>query len=56
MYLHVNRGMEPPLKDNNIVTAESARIHGDGLIEAYVRGKLFMIFVFKRNNNFAPEP
>ena len=55
-YLHVSRGLEPPLRENNVVVAQGARIRGDGRIEAYVRGKLFMVFVFKRNKNFAPEP
>ncbi len=55
LYLHVGRGLEPPLKEEHIVTAEGERIRGTGRIEAYVRGKLFMIFVFKRNRNFGPE-
>ena len=55
VYLHVGRGLEPPLKEEHIVTAEGERIRGAGRIEAYVRGKLFMVFVFKRNKNFAPE-
>jgi len=55
LYLHVGRGLEPPLKEENIVVAEGERIRGVGRIEAYVRGKLFMIFIFKRNKNVAPE-
>ena len=55
MYLHVGRGLEPPLKEEHIVTAEGENVRGAGRIEAYVRGKLFMVFVFKRNKNFAPE-
>jgi hypothetical protein len=55
-YLHVSRGFEPPLREDNIVVAQGARVRGDGRMEAYVRGKLFMVFIFKRNQNFAPEP
>jgi hypothetical protein len=56
LYLHISRGLEPQLNDQNIVTAEGLRTRGEGRIEAYVRGKLFMIFIFKRNKNFNPEP
>ena len=55
LYLHVGRGLEPPLKEENIVVAEGERIRGAGRIEVYVRGKLFMVFKFKRNKNVAPE-
>ena len=55
LYLHVGRGLEPPLKEEHIVTAEGERVRGAGRIEAYVRGRLFMVFVFERNRNFAPE-
>ena len=54
-YLQISRGLEPPLKEENIVTAEGERMRGAGRVEAYVRGKLFMVFVFVRNRNFAPE-
>ena len=53
--LHVSRGLEPELKEENIVTAEGERVRGAGRIEAYVRGRLFMVFLFGRNKNFAPE-
>ncbi len=55
MYLHVGRGREPQLREENIVTAEGERVRGAGRIEAYVRGKLFMVCVFKRNRNLGPE-
>ena len=56
IYLLISRGMEPPLKEENIVTAHGERAHGPGRIDAYVRGKLFMVFVFKPNKNFSPGP
>jgi len=55
LYLHVGRGLEPQLKEEHVVTAEGEQVRGAGRIEAYVRGKLFMVFVFERNKNFAPE-
>lgn len=54
-YLHVGRGLEPPFEEEHIVTAEGERVRGAGRVEAYVRGKLFMVFMFGRNKNFAPE-
>ena len=56
-YLPVNPGLNrQPISDENIVTAYGERVRGKGRIEAYVRGRLFMVFVFMRNKNFAPEP
>lgn len=56
MYLLISRGLEPALQEENIVTAHGERVIGPGRIDAYVRGKLFARFVFKRNKNFSPEP
>jgi hypothetical protein len=56
-YLPVNPGLNRmPIPDKNIITATGDRASGKGRIEAYLRGKLFMIFVFERNMGFAPEP
>lgn len=38
-----------------IVIAEGEPVTGFGRIEAYMDGKLYMIFIFERNRNFAPE-
>ncbi len=55
-YLPVNPGLNrQPIPDENIITAYGKRVRGRGRIEAYVRGKLFMIFMFGRNKNFARE-
>ena len=56
-YLPVNPGLNrQSISDENIVMAYGERVRGKGRIEAYVRGRLFMVFVFMRNKNFAPEP
>jgi len=31
-------------------------VRGPGRVEAYLQGKLFMVFILKRNQGFAPEP
>ncbi|MCA1594702.1 MAG: hypothetical protein LC754_19145 [Acidobacteria bacterium] len=38
-----------------IILAEGEGVVGEGRIEVYLDGKLFMIFVFRRNKDFAPE-
>ena len=55
-YLPVEPGLNrQPIPDKDIITAIGDRVRGKGRIEAYLRGKLFMIFVFNRNRGFAPE-
>lgn len=39
-----------------LVSAFGDRISGEGRIEVYLDNQLFMIFLFKRNRNFATEP
>jgi hypothetical protein len=50
-YLSSSRGV--PL--GRIILAEGERMHGNGRLEVYLSGKLFMIFKFPRNKNFTPE-
>lgn len=52
-YIDVSRGTSMP--QQNIVTAEGEPLRGRGRIEVYLRGRLFMVFIFSRNKNFAPE-
>lgn len=54
-FLPVVRGLKPPLHEKQIVLAAGERVRGLGRIEAYIRGRLFMVFMFERNKNFAPE-
>lgn len=39
-----------------LVTAEGEGVSGEGRIEAYLDNRLFVVFVFERNKNFAKEP
>lgn len=39
-----------------LVIAEGEEVSGQGRIEAYLDNRLFMVFVFERNKNFAKEP
>jgi hypothetical protein len=41
---------------DRLVTAEGEKRNEVGQVEAYVDGKLFMVFRLPRNKNFAPEP
>jgi hypothetical protein len=52
-YVNVTRSTPIPME--RIVTAESEPVRGRGRIEVYLKGKLFMVFVFDRNKTFAPE-
>jgi len=52
-YIDVTRPV--PFPDQKIVAAEGQPVSRQGRVEVYLRGKLFMIFVFDRNKNFAPE-
>lgn len=50
-FLRSVRGVEK----RRIVIGEGERVNGEGRIEVYLDGKLFMVFVFRRNKGFAPE-
>jgi hypothetical protein len=39
-----------------MVPAEGDRVRDVGRVDAYLDGKLFMVFELGRNKNFAPEP
>jgi hypothetical protein len=39
-----------------VVVAEGEEVSGEGRIEAYLDNRLFVVFVFDRNKNFAKEP
>jgi hypothetical protein len=41
---------------SRFVTAVGRRVHGSGRLEIYVDGKLLVVFTFRRNRDFAPEP
>ena len=51
-YLRFTRAVS----EDRLVTAEGERVSDVGRVEAYVDGKLFMVFRLRRNKNFAPEP
>lgn len=44
------------ISEDQLVTAEGERVRELGRVEAYLDGKLFMVFKLPRNKNFAPEP
>lgn len=52
-YLDVTRTV--PFPTQKVVTAEGEPSDAQGRIEVYLRGKLFMVFIFDTNKNFAPE-
>ena len=39
-----------------IIAAEGDRVQNVGRVEAYLEGRLFMVFELARNKDFAPEP
>ena len=41
---------------SRLVTAAGTRVHGSGRLEIYLDGKLAVVFTFRRNHDFAPEP
>jgi hypothetical protein len=43
------------IERQRIVRAQGEPIRAAGRIEAYIDGKLFMIFIFRRNRDFASE-
>jgi hypothetical protein len=51
MYLENTRAVPR----ERIITAEGRRVRGFGQAEIYLDGKLFMVFTFARNRNFAPQ-
>lgn len=53
---HLDVTRATPIPHDHIVTAVGDSVRGQGRIEVYLRSKLFMIFTFSRNQNFAPEP
>jgi hypothetical protein len=44
------------LPRTRLVIAEGEKLSGQGRMEAYLDNRLFMVFVFERNKNFAKEP
>jgi hypothetical protein len=50
-YLTATRGVSR----ERIIRAEGERVRGDGRLEVYLNGKLFMIFKFPRNQKFTRE-
>ena len=52
---YVNVTRSTPIPEQKIVTAQSERVRGRGRIEVYLRGKLFMVFLFDQNKTFEPE-
>lgn len=57
--LHVARGYLENVRNlprARVVIAEGEKVSGDGRIEVYLDNRLFMIFMFERNKNFAKEP
>ena len=51
-YLRFTRAMS----ENRLITAEGERVGDFGRVEAYLDGKLIMVFRLSPNKNFAPEP
>lgn len=51
-YLQKTRDFPP----ERLVSAFGDPIFDEGRIEVYLDNKLFMVFLFKRNSNFAAEP
>lgn len=44
------------ISEDRLVIAEGERVSEFGRVEAYLDGKVFMVFRLPRNKNFAPEP
>jgi len=51
LYLENTRGVTT----QRIITATGDHVSGRGRVEAYLDGKLFMVFTLSHNLNFAPE-
>jgi hypothetical protein len=51
-YLRFTRAMS----ENRLITAEGERVSDFGRVEAYLDGKLVMVFRLSPNKNFASEP